>query len=85
MALGGPGCMGCVRLREPSGYGTSCAQLDLGWRSLPDSQDMVSKWVAATSVAPHTEEVARSVVDMLMQIADNPIYDNSYPPTFGYG
>jgi hypothetical protein len=45
--------------------------LGSGWRSLSDSQDIVSKWVEATSVAPHTEEVARSVVDMLMQITDS--------------
>jgi hypothetical protein len=45
--------------------------LDLRWKSLPDSQGMVSKWVAATSVVPHTEEVARSVVDTLMQLAHN--------------
>jgi hypothetical protein len=45
--------------------------LGSGWRSLPDSQDVVSKWVEATSVAPHTEEVARSVVDTLMQFADS--------------
>jgi hypothetical protein len=45
--------------------------MNLSWRSLPDSQDVISKWVAATSVAPHTEEVARNVVDMLMQLVPN--------------
>jgi hypothetical protein len=46
--------------------------MGLSRKSLSDSQDVVSKWVAATSIAPHTEEVARSVVDTLTQIAHNP-------------
>jgi hypothetical protein len=46
--------------------------MDLGRKPLSDPQDVVSKWVAATSVAPHTEEVARNVVDTLMQIAHDP-------------
>jgi hypothetical protein len=36
-----------------------------------DAEDLISKWVAAVSVAPHTEEVAGSVVDTLLQIAAN--------------
>jgi hypothetical protein len=48
--------------------------MDLSRKSLSDPQDVivVSKWVAAISVAPHTEEVARNVVDTLMQLAHNP-------------
>ena len=34
-----------------------------------DAEDAISKWVAAISVAPHTEDVAASVVDALLQIA----------------
>jgi hypothetical protein len=36
-----------------------------------DAQDMVSKWLAAISAAPRTEEVAGSVVGALLQIAAN--------------
>ena len=34
-------------------------------------QELIPKWVAAVSVAPHTEEVAGNVVDALLQIAAN--------------
>jgi len=37
-----------------------------------DTQGLVSKWVGGISVAPRTKEVARSVVDTLLQIAANP-------------
>ena len=37
-----------------------------------DAQGLVSKWAAAISVAPHTAEVAGSVVDTLLQISANP-------------
>ena len=46
--------------------------LDLERESLSLVQDLVPKWVAAVSVAPHTGEVARDVVDALLQIAANP-------------
>ena len=36
-----------------------------------DAEGLISKWVTAISVAPHTEEVAGSVVDALLQIAAN--------------
>ena len=37
-----------------------------------DAQGLVSKWATGISVASHTEEVAGSVVDTLLQIAANP-------------
>jgi len=37
-----------------------------------DAQGLISKWAAGISVARHTEEVAGSVVDTLLQIAANP-------------
>ena len=37
-----------------------------------DAQGLVSKWAAGISVVSHTEEVAGSVVDTLLQIAANP-------------
>ena len=37
-----------------------------------DAQGLVSKWAAGISVASHTEEVAGSVVDTLLQISANP-------------
>ena len=39
------------------------------WSSIPDDKDMVSRWAAAASEAPHTEDIDQSVVDALMQIA----------------
>ena len=50
------------------------AHLGWCWRIMPlaDAQDLISKWVEAISVAPHTEEVVQSVVDTLLQIAVNP-------------
>ena len=43
----------------------------LGWEleQHVDAEDVISKWVAAISVAPHIEEVTVSVVDALLQIA----------------
>jgi len=37
-----------------------------------DAQDLISKWAAGISTARHTEEVAGSVVDTLLQISANP-------------
>ena len=37
-----------------------------------DAQGLVSKWATGISVASHTEEVAGSVVDTLLQISANP-------------
>ena len=44
-----------------------------------DAQDLISKWVAGISVVPHTEELAESVVDTLLQIAANPHLRPSIP------
>ena len=38
------------------------------WDLLPDREDLVQQWAAATSVVPYSEEVAQSVVDTLLQI-----------------
>jgi len=43
------------------------------------AQDFVPEWVAAISAAPHTEDVARSVVDMLLQLAADPHLRPSIP------
>jgi hypothetical protein len=43
--------------------------LDLNRRQRSLAQDLILKWLAAISVAPHTEELAGSVVDTLLQIA----------------
>ena len=45
--------------------------LDWGREPLSGSQDLISKWVATISLVPYTEEVAESVVDMLLQISAN--------------
>jgi len=37
-----------------------------------DAQGLISRWTAGISVARHTEEVAGSVIDTLLQIAANP-------------
>ena len=39
------------------------------WRFLRNRGDLAQQWAAATSTVPHTEEVAQSVVDTLLQIA----------------
>jgi hypothetical protein len=44
-----------------------------------DARDLISKWVIGISVAPHTEEVAGSVVDTLFQIAANRDLRSSIP------
>ena len=49
--------------------------LDLQRESSSLVPDLVPKWVAAISVAPHTEEVARNVVDALIKIAANPYFN----------
>ena len=60
----------------------------LCWRQeqSPDAQDLIFKWVAGISVVPHTEELAESVVDTLLQIAANPHLRPSIPADiFGRG
>lgn len=39
------------------------------WYLLTDRKDLVQHWAAATSLVPCTEEVARSVIDTLLQVA----------------
>ena len=53
----------------------------LDWRRerLSGAQDLISKWVAAISVVPHTEEVTENVVDTLLQISANPYLRSSIP------
>ena len=46
--------------------------LDLEHASLSRAKNLIPKWVATISVAPRTEEVARDVVNALLQIAANP-------------
>ena len=41
----------------------------ISWSRLADRRDLIQQWAATASVAPHTEEVARGVVDTLLQIA----------------
>jgi hypothetical protein len=53
--------------------------LDLGSEPLSDAQDLIPKWAAAISMAPHTEEVVEGVVDTLLQIAANPHLRPSIP------
>ena len=45
----------------------------VGWRRLTftDHKDMISRWAAAASAIPYTEEVGQSVVDALLHIASN--------------
>jgi len=43
-----------------------------GQEQSADAQGLIPKWAAGISVAPHTEEVAGSVVDTLLQIAAIP-------------
>jgi len=45
--------------------------LGLATEPISATQDLISEWLAAVSVAPRTEEVARSVVVTLLQIAAN--------------
>jgi len=53
----------------------------LCWRQeqSADAQNLISKWLAGISVVPHTEELAESVVDTLLQIAANPHLRPSIP------
>ena len=39
------------------------------WNSLADGDGLVQQWVAAAFAVAHTEEIGRSVVDALLQIA----------------
>ena len=41
----------------------------ISWSRLADRGDLIQRWAATASAAPHTEEVARGVVDTLLQIA----------------
>ena len=45
--------------------------LGLATEPISATQDLISEWLAAVSVTPRTEEVARSVVIALLQIAAN--------------
>ena len=45
-----------------------------------DAEDLISKWAAAISVVPYTEEVAESVVDTLLRIAANRDLQPFIPP-----
>jgi len=45
--------------------------LGLATEPISATQDLISEWLAAVSVTPRTEEVARSVVITLLQIAVN--------------
>ena len=45
--------------------------LGLAKEQISATQDLISEWLTAISVTPHTEEVARSVVIALLQIAAN--------------
>jgi len=46
-------------------------RLGLATEQFSVAQDLISKWLATVAVAPHTEEVVRSVVIALLQIAAN--------------
>ena len=45
------------------------ASSHIPWSWLKDGGDLVRRWGVATSAVPYTEEVAKSVVDTLLQIA----------------
>jgi len=53
--------------------------LDWGKERPSGAKDLISKWVAAISVVPHTEEVTENVVDTLLQISANPYLRSSIP------
>jgi len=53
--------------------------LDWEREPLSGAQDLISKWVAAISVVPHTEEAVENVVDTLLQISANPYLRSSIP------
>jgi len=42
------------------------------WISLAERGDLVQQWVAAVSVTPYPEEVAQSVVDVLLEVSSRP-------------
>jgi len=54
---------------KPSCYSACIAQLFLAYLR----EGLVQRWAAAVSVAPHTEEIAQSVVDALLWVASNHI------------
>jgi hypothetical protein len=49
----------------------------VNWQLFKDGESLVSQWVAAASVIPHTEEVGQSVVDTLLLI----VALDSLPPS----
>ena len=56
-------------LSEASPRAIVLASPHIPWYLLTDRRDLVQQWAAATSLVPYTEEVARSVVDTLLQVA----------------
>jgi len=54
--------------------------INWGQEQSVDAQGLIFKWAAGISVTPHTEEVAGSVVDTLLQIAANPHLRPFIPP-----
>ena len=54
---------------EASPHAAILASSYITWHQLTDRGDLVQWWAATVSAVPHTEEVAGSVVDTLLQIA----------------
>ena len=76
------GDTGSVRLRDPPGCNTCYSPPELvlennATRGCPRPDPQL--WVSTISAAPHTEEVAQSTVDTLLQVVTNPNLRQSIP------
>jgi len=58
-----------VLLSEATPHAIVLVSPHMPWNHLADRGDLVQQWAVATSMVPHTEEVAESVVNTLLQIA----------------
>ena len=56
-------------LSEATPRAAALASPHIPWDRLTDGGDLIQQWAAVAPVAPDTEEVAQSVVDVLLQIA----------------
>ena len=56
-------------LSEASPRAIALASPHISWGQLTDGRDLIERWATTVSALPYTEEIARGVVDTLLQIA----------------
>ena len=71
---------GVCNYGSPRAVALAGPYIDWGQGQSVDAQGLVSRWAARISAVPRTEEVARSVVDTLLQIAADPHLLSFIPP-----